>query len=67
MYLDSVFTEKYARFSYGSYYKDQLKKYIANKPNEIAYKKEIKKLKEKIDQNAQPKIHSFTLKKKNIK
>ena len=60
-YLDSVFTEKYARFSYGSYYKDQLKKYIVNKPKEEEYVKASEKLRNKIHQNAQPKVHSFVI------
>ena len=63
-YLDSVFTKKYAGLSYGSYYKDQLKKYITNKPKEKEYQEASEKLRRKIYLTAQPKVHTFILRSK---
>ena len=63
-YLDSVFTKKYGGLSYGSYYKDQLKKYITNKPKEKEYQGASKKLRRKIYITAQPKVHTFILRSK---
>jgi hypothetical protein len=63
-YLDSVFTKKYAGLPYGSYYKDQLKKYITNKPKEKEYQEASEKLRKKIYITAQPKVHTFILRSK---
>ena len=64
-YLDSVYSNKFSKTEYASYYKSQFEKYLKLSSMRKLLTDEVEKLRVKAYQAAQPVEHQFAIKEVN--